>query len=443
MSSITAKSAPNFDIHAIGKIKELRQRIFFVLLGLIVYRIGTYVPIPGIDAQVLQKTVDQNNAGIIGMLNMFSGGALGRMSIFALAIMPYITASIIMQLMTVISPALETLKKDGPAGRRKINQYTRYATVILCILQGYGMAVGVSGDMFSDMGKIVVIPKEVFIFVAVVSLTGGTMFLMWLGEQITTRGIGNGISLIIFAGIVAELPGAAAGAIELARNGEITTIFLIILAILVIAVIALVVFCEKAQRRVIVNYPRRQKGNQVYGGGSTHLPMKLNPSGVIPPIFAGALLSFPITLSGMQNTDGILGDIVRIFNPGGLVYTLVYAALIVFFTFFYTAITFNPVEVADNLKKNGGVVPGYRPGKDTAKYFDFILSRIMVVGAIYLVFVCVLPQILTSRYGIPFYLGGTSLLIVVSVVMDFMTQIQSYLFSQQYDRLIKATKLKK
>lgn len=443
MVSTAQKLASNFDFSAIGKAQELKKRIWFTLAVLIVYRLGTYVPLPGIDPHVLNQVVSQNAGGILGMFNMFSGGALGRMTIFALSTMPYITASIIIQLMTVLFKHLESLKKEGEAGRRKIMQYTRYATVFLSAFQGFGIAVGLESMGVSGAG-VVIDPGMFFKVTTVITLVGGTMFLMWLGEQISARGIGNGISLIIFSGIVAGLPAALAQTFEMGRSNAIPTPVIIAIMIIAVALIALIVFMERAQRRVLVQYPKRQKGNKLYGGDTSHMPLKLNTSGVIPPIFAGSILLFPATLVGFSGGEGMgwLQDIVLYLGHGKPLYILLYVALIVFFCFFYTAVVFNPAETADNLKKNGGFIPGRRPGKNTADYLDYVLTRITVIGAIYIAGVCVIPEILIAEYAVPFYLGGTSLLIVVNVVMDTVSQIQTHLFAHQYEGLIKKARLR-
>lgn len=442
MASPSDKFASQFNFGVIGKAQELKKRIWFTLGALIVYRLGTYVPIPGVDSRILTELFSQN-AGILGMFNMFSGGALGRMTIFALNIMPYITTSIIMQLMTVMSPQLAALKKEGDAGRRKINQYTRYGTVLLAMVQGMGVAfflekvTGTSGAAVQDPGLF-------FRITTVITLVGGTLFLMWLGEQITARGIGNGISLIIFAGIVAELPRAFAQMLELGRTGALSTPMILGIIILALSLIAFIVFMERAQRRIVVQYPKRQVGNKIFAGDATHLPLKLNTSGVIPPIFASSLLLFPLTITNFTAGQGPawLEAITRHLAHGQPLYILLYVALIVFFCFFYTAHVFNPTETADNLRKVGGFVPGIRPGKNTADFLDHILTRLTVIGAAYISFVCVIPEILIAEYAIPFYLGGTSLLIVVNVTMDTIAQMQSHLLAHQYEGLLKKAKIK-
>jgi preprotein translocase subunit SecY len=443
MASAAEQLAANINFGAFSKATELKKRIWFTLGALLVYRLGTYIPIPGIDPTALASLFQQNSGGILGMFDMFSGGALGRMTIFALNIMPYISASIIMQLMTAVSPTLEQLKKEGEVGRKKINQYTRYGTVILATVQAYGISIGLEG-MSGSAGAAVLAPGMFFRLTTVVSLVGGTMFLMWLGEQITARGVGNGISLIIFAGIAANLPHALAATLELGRTGALSTVFILTLLVLSIAVVAFIVFIERAQRRILVQYPKRQVGNKMFGGDASHMPLKLNTSGVIPPIFASSILLMPLTIAGFTGGQGPewLTLITAQLTHGSLLYLSLYVAMIVFFAFFYTAIVFNPVETADNLKKYGGFVPGIRPGKNTADYLDFVLTRLTVVGAAYLAAVSVLPEILISNYSVPFYFGGTSLLIVVSVTMDTVAQIHSHLLAHQYEGLIKKAKLR-
>ena len=440
MPSAAEQLAANLNFGAFAKAKELQKRLLFTLAALIVYRLGTYIPIPGIDPVALQDIFAQQSGGILGMFNMFSGGALGRMTIFALNIMPYISASIIIQLMTTVSANLAQLKKEGEAGRKKINQYTRYGTVVLAALQAFGIASGLEGAS----GGVVVDPGLFFKLTTVVTLTGGTMFLMWLGEQVTARGVGNGISLIIFAGIVAELPSALANTLELGRTGAISGGILAALFIMAVGVIALIVFVERSQRRIIIQYPKRQVGGKMFGGESSHLPLKLNTAGVIPPIFASSILLLPITALQMNAGQGPewLGAVASLLGRGQPVYMLLYAVAIIFFAFFYTSVVFNPADTADNLKKNGGFVPGIRPGKNTADYLDYVLTRLTVVGAIYLTAISLLPEILMSQYAVPFYFGGTSLLIVVTVTLDTVGQIQSHLLAHQYEGLIKKTKLK-
>jgi preprotein translocase subunit SecY len=439
MASAAEQLAANLNFAAFAKADELKKRIWFTLGALIIYRLGTYIPLPGIDPMALAKVFQQNQSGILGVFDMFAGGAVGRMAIFALNIMPYISASIIIQLMTSVSPHLEALKKEGEQGRKTINQYTRYGTVILATLQGYGIAVGLE-----QAQHVVIDPGFFFRATTVITLVGGTVFLMWLGEQITARGVGNGISLIIFAGIVAELPRALAGTLELGRQGALSTGLILFLAAMVVAVIMAIVFVERAQRRLIVQYPKRQVGNKMYGGDSSHLPLKLNTSGVIPPIFASSLLLLPVTVANFTAGEGPewLVTITTLLGHGQPLYMAFYAAGIIFFAFFYTAIVFNPKDTADNLKKYGGFIPGIRPGARTAEYIDYVLTRLTAVGAIYLTLVCLLPEILVARYKVPFYFGGTSLLIVVSVTMDTVAQMQSHLLAHQYEGLIKKSKLR-
>ncbi|NIP73812.1 MAG: preprotein translocase subunit SecY [Gammaproteobacteria bacterium] len=426
----------------IGKLKELRQRLFFVLGAFFVFRIGTFIPVPGIDPEAMARLFEQQRGTILGMFNMFGGGALERMSLFALGIMPYISASIIMQLLSVVVPTLEQLKKEGEAGRRKITQYTRYGTVFLATFQAIGVAI----SLYRQEG-LVTIGQYNFYFVAVVTLVTGTMFLMWLGEQITERGIGNGISLIIFAGIVAGLPSAIGGTLDQVRTGEMGIFTLLILFALAIGVIAFVVFVERGQRRITVNYAKRQQGRKMYAAQSSHLPLKLNMSGVIPPIFASSLILFPATLGqwfgqGAEGALGWMGDIAQLLSPGQPLYVLLYALLIIFFCFFYTALVFNSRETADNLKKSGAFIPGIRPGEQTARYIDGVLTRLTTAGAIYITLVCLLPEFLILYWNVPFYFGGTSLLIIVVVVMDFMAQMQAHLMSHQYEGLMKKSGLK-
>jgi preprotein translocase subunit SecY len=443
MASAAEQLASNFNFGAFSKAEELKKRIWFTLGALVIYRLGTYIPLPGIDPVVLNEIFSQQMGGILGMLDMFAGGALGRMTIFALNIMPYISASIIMQLMTAVSPKLEALKKEGESGRKKINQYTRYGTVLLATVQGYGISVGLEG-MSGSIGSAVIDPGYFFRATTVISLVGGTIFLMWLGEQITQRGVGNGISLIIFAGIVANLPSALVSTLELGRTGAISTILIIFLILMSVAVIAFIVFVERAQRRLVVQYPKRQMGNKIFGGESSHLPLKLNTAGVIPPIFASSILLMPLTIAGFSGGQGPewLTTMSAMMGRGQPLYMGMYIGMIVFFAFFYTAIVFNPEETADNLKKNGGFIPGIRPGKNTADYLDHVLTRLTVAGAAYLSIVCILPELLISQYAVPFYFGGTSLLIVVSVTMDTVAQIHSHLLAHQYEGLIKKSKLR-
>ncbi|MEC8461752.1 MAG: preprotein translocase subunit SecY, partial [Pseudomonadota bacterium] len=411
--------------------------------ALIIYRLGTWIPLPGIDPSILQDIFQQQAGGILDMFNMLSGGAFARMTIFALSIMPYISAAIIMQLLQAIHPHFEALKKEGEVGRKKLNQYTRYGTVILAALQAYGIAVGLEG-MSGSQGPAVAEPGGFFRATTVITLVGGTIFLMWLGEQITARGVGNGISLIIFAGIVAEMPSALIGTLELGRTGALSALLIVFLLIMAVAVITFIVFVERAQRRVVVQYPKRQQGNKMVGGENSHIPLKVNTAGVIPPIFASSLLLLPITVANFSASagPGWLTDITAYLGRGQPAYLLFYSAMIIFFAFFYTSVVFNPTETADNLKKYGGFVPGIRPGKNTAEYLDFILTRLTVVGAIYLTAISILPELLISQYGVPFYFGGTSLLIVVTVTMDTVAQVQSHLVAHQYEGLVKKSRLK-
>ena len=443
MVSAAEQLAANLNFSAIGKAEELKKRIWFTLAALLVYRLGTYIPIPGVDLEQLRSVFQGQGSGggtILDQLNLFAGGAISRMAIFALNIMPYISASIIIQLLTTVSPHLAQLKKEGEQGRKQINQYTRYGTVILATLQAYGIAVGLEGST----NGVVMEPGLFFRATTVITLVGGTVFLMWLGEQITARGVGNGISLIIFAGIVAELPGALASAFELSAKGTLATPVLILLLVGIIAIIAVIVYMERAQRRLLVQYPKRQMGNRMAQGDSSHLPLKLNTAGVIPPIFASSLLLLPGTFAAFGTTAGPewFSTITTMLGRGQPLYLAVYVALIIFFAFFYTAIVFNPEETADNLKKHGGFIPGIRPGTKTAEYIDYVLTRVTVVGAIYLAIVCVLPEYLQSYTAVSFALGGTSLLIVVSVTMDTVAQVQSHLLAHQYEGLIKKSKLR-
>ena len=444
MSITTPQSNSQAQMGAFSRAKELQKKLLFVLFALIVFRLGTFIPIPGIDSNVFQEIFSQNSGGLLGMFDMFVGGAVQRMSIFALSVMPYISASIIMSLLTAVNPTLEQLKKDGgEQGRQKINQYTRYGTVFLATLQGYGLAVGLE-NMMGSTGSAVIDPGIFFRLTTVVTIIGGTLFLLWLGEQITQRGVGNGVSLIIFAGIVANLPAAVASTLELARTGALSPFFIIILILFVLLIFTFIVFMERAQRKVFVQYPKRQVGNKMFGGEASHMPLKLNMSGVIPAIFASSVLLLPLTLSGLSGGRGpesfnILSNYLA---PGKLLYLILYLSLIMFFCFFYTSIVFNPKETADNLKKNGGFVPGIRPGEDTANYFDYVITRITVVGALYLGLVCIIPEILRAKFSVPFYFGGTSLLIVVVVMMDTIGQIQSHLFAHRYEDLLKKTDFK-
>lgn len=423
-----------------GKFGDLRRRVIFLLLALVVYRIGGHIPVPGIDPAAFEQFFKSQSGGILGMLSMFSGGALSRFSIFALGIMPYISASIIMQLMSYVVPALEAIKKEGEAGKRKITQYTRYGTLFLAIFQSLGIALSLEGSQ-----GLVIAPGFGFRLTAVVTLVAGTMFLMWLGEQITERGLGNGISILIFAGIVAGLPSALGGLFELVRTGAMSIPALLLIIFLVVFVTFAVVFVERGQRKILVNYAKRQVGNKVYGGQSSHLPLKLNMSGVIPPIFASSIILLPATIVGWVATgEGMrwLKDLSAALSPGQPIYVLLYAAMIVFFCFFYTALVFNSRETADNLKKSGAFIPGIRPGDQTAKHIDRILARLTLAGAVYITAVCLLPEFLVLKYNVPFYFGGTSLLIIVVVTMDFWAQVQSYVMSQQYESLLKKANFK-
>ena len=423
-----------------GKFGDLRRRLLFLLLALVVYRIGTHIPVPGIDPDQLRQLFDSQSGGILNLFNMFSGGALSRFSVLALGIMPYISASIIMQLMTYVVPTLEALKKEGESGRRRITQYTRYGTLLLAIFQSLSIALALEGSP-----GLVIAPGFGFRMTAVVSLVAGTMFLMWLGEQITERGLGNGISIIIFAGITAGLPSAIAGLFELVRTGSMSIIASLFIISLVFVVTFVVVFVERGQRKILVNYAKRQVGNKVYGGQSSHLPLKLNMSGVIPPIFASSIILLPATVVGWFATgEGMrwLRDLSAALSPGQPIYVMLYAAMIIFFCFFYTALVFNSRETADNLKKSGAFIPGIRPGDQTAKHIDRILGRLTLAGAIYITAVCLLPEFLVLKYNVPFYFGGTSLLIIVVVTMDFWAQVQSYIMSHQYESLLKKANFK-
>jgi len=443
MPSAAEQLAANINFGAFSKATELKRRLWFTLGVLIIYRLGTYIPVPGIDSAILADIFRQQQSGILGMFDMFAGGALGRMTIFALNVMPYISASIIMQLMTTVSPQLEQLKKEGEQGRKKINQYTRYGTVVLATIQAYGIAVGLE-SMAGSSGSAVIEPGTFFRITTVVTLTGGTVFLMWLGEQVTARGVGNGISLIIFAGIVAELPSALVSTLELGRTGAISTLFILFLMVMAVATIAFIVFMERAQRRIVVQYPKRQVGNKMFGGDNSHLPLKLNTAGVIPPIFASSLLLLPITLASFSASGGPewLTTVTSLLGRGQPLYLGLYLGGIVFFAFFYTAVVFNPADTADNLKKYGGFILGIRPGKNTAEYLDYVLTRLTCVGAAYLAIVCLLPELLISQYAVPFYFGGTSLLIVVTVTMDTVAQVHSHLLAHQYEGLIKKSRLR-
>ena len=443
MASAAEQLAANINLGAFAKATELKKRLWFTLFVLIVYRMGTYIPLPGIDPDILKDIFRQQQGGILGMFDMFSGGALGRMSIFALGIMPYISSAIIMQLMTAVSPKIEQLKKEGERGRQKINQYTRYGTVFLAAVQGYGISIGIEG-MVSSQGSAVIDPGMFFRATTVITLVGGTIFLMWLGEQITARGVGNGISLIIFSGIVANLPSAIAATLELGRTGALSMVLIVALILMIATVLIFIVFVERAQRRIVVQYPKRQVGAKMFGGESSHLPLKINTAGVIPMIFASSLLLMPATFAGFSASQGPewLTTLTAYLGRGQPGFMIIYAALIMFFAFFYTAVVFNPADTADNLKKYGGFIPGIRPGRNTADYLDFILTRLTTVGALYLALISLLPEFLISKFAVPFYFGGTSLLIVVTVTMDTVAQIQSHLLAHQYEGLIKKSKLR-
>ena len=440
MASAAEQLASNLNFAAFAKAEDLKKRIWFTLGALLVYRVGTYIPLPGINPEAFAQAFQQQSGGVLGMFNMFAGGAVERMAIFALGIMPYISAAIIMQLMTSVVPTLEQLKKEGEQGRKVINQYTRYGTVLLATVQAYGIAVGLESG-----NQIVTDPGWFFRISAVITLVGGTMFLMWLGEQITARGIGNGISLIIFAGIVAGLPSAITGTLDLGRTGALSTGLILAILVLALLLIAVIVFFERAQRRLLIQYPKRQVGNRMFQGDTSHLPLKLNTAGVIPAIFASSLLLLPATLAGFSDTTNLppwANSILAALGHGQPLYMILYGGMIAFFAFFYTAIVFNPKDTADQLKKHSGFIPGYRPGERTAEYIDYVLTRITTVGAIYLVIVCLIPEFLISATGVPFYLGGTSLLIVVSVTLDTVAQVQGHLIAHQYEGLIKKSKLR-
>jgi len=426
-------------------LSELKDRLLFVVGALVVYRIGSHIPVPGIDPKALAAMFEQQSGSILDMFNMFSGGALMRLSLFALGIMPYISASIIMQLMTVVLPSMEQLKKEGESGRRKISQFTRYGTVVLATFQAIGISIALQNQTAGGL-SVVLNPGIGFIAITTITLVTGTVFLMWLGEQVTERGIGNGISMIIFSGIVSGLPKAIGGTLELARTGEMNGAFIIMLFLLSISVTALVVFVERGQRRIVINYPKRQEGRKLYGGQSSFLPLKINMAGVIPPIFASSIILFPATIAGwFGDTDGLswLQDIATMLSPGQPVYVLIYATAIIFFCFFYTALVFNSKETADNLKKSGAFLPGIRPGLQTSNYIDKVMTRLTLIGAFYITLVCLLPEFLIVYWNVPFYFGGTSLLIIVVVVMDFISQIQTHVMSQQYEGLMKKSNLKK
>jgi preprotein translocase subunit SecY len=443
MASAAEQLAANLNLGVFSRATELKKRIWFTLGALIVYRLGTYIPIPGVDPSVMSEMLQQHGGGILGMFDMFTGGALRRLTVFALNIMPYISASIITQLMSAAIPSWEQLKKEGEQGRKKLNQYTRYLTVVIAMFQSYGIAIGLQ-SMHGTFGPAVPNPGFFFTFTCVVTLVGGTMFLMWLGEQITARGVGNGTSLIIMSGIVANMPTALASLLDLGRTGALSPFFILAFLVLAVATITFIVFIERAQRRIHVQYPKRQVGNRMFGGDATHMPLKINTPGVIPPIFASSLLLIPATIAGFSGGGGPawVQAISTWLGQGTPLYMLLYAGMIIFFSYFYTAVVFNPEETADNLKKYGGFIPGIRPGSATAEYFDKVLTRLTTVGGLYLVAVCLLPQVLITDYNLPFYFGGTSILIVVSVTMDTVTQIQSHLLAHQYEGLIRKARVR-
>jgi preprotein translocase subunit SecY len=456
MASAADQIAANINLGVFSKATELKRRIWFSLMALVIYRAGTFITLPGIDPVAMADVIQSQNQGVLGLFDVFAGGALSRMSIFALNIMPYISAAIIIQLFSSVVPTLESMKKEGISGRIKMNQYTRYLTVVITVLQAIGIASGLSGATSTSGAPVVMNPGSFFVFTTVVTLVGGTMFLVWLGEQISERGIGQGISLLIFAGIVAGLPGGIVQLLELSRTGAISPFIVVLLALGSVAVIAGIVFVEQAQRRILVQYPKRQQGNKVYGGESSHLPLKLNTSGVIPPIFASSLLLMPLTIAGFQGgmTPGVNGAPATPTGEGFLVtfgallgrgqplYLFLYSVLIIFFAFFYTAVVFNPQETAENLRKYGGFIPGIRPGKNTADYLDYVLTRLTVLGGIYLIIVCLIPEFLISRMSVPFYFGGTSLMIVVNVTLNTVQQVQAHLLAHQYEGLLKKSRLR-
>lgn len=445
MVSAAERLAANISMDTFSKATELKQRLLFVLGALIIARLGSYIPIPGIDPVILKEIFKTQAQGVLGVFNVFSGGSLGRMTIFALTIMPYISASIIVQLLSVAVPSLAQLRKEGEAGRRKINQYTRYGTVFLALIQGWGISVGLEGMQTSGGESAVLDPGLYFRITTTITLLGGTLFLMWLGEQITQRGIGNGISLIISTGIIAEFPSAFASMFELGRRGVLSTELIILITLGLIGLLAFIVFMERAQRKIVVQHPKRQVGNKLYQGQSTHMPIKLNMAGVIPPIFASSILLLPLTVANFNAGNPEvqwLSDITAYLQHGEPVYMLLETAIIIFFSFFYTSIMFNVDETAENLKKNGAYVPGIRPGKNTAEYLDYVTTRLTLIGAFYLAFVCILPQFVISKYSLPLFLGGTSLLIMANVLMDFVAQIQSHLFAHQYEGLLKKANLR-
>ncbi len=443
MASLAEKMAANLDMSAFSKADELKKRLWFTIMALVVFRLGTFIPLPGIDPNILSEVFSQHNGGILGMFNMFSGGALERMTIFALNIFPYISASIIIQLGQSIIPSLQALKKEGEAGHRKVTHYTKILTVFITIIQGYGIAVGLESMTSGAGASAVVIPSFVFKFTTIVSLVGGTMFVVWLGDQITSRGVGNGSSLIITVGIIANIPTALARTFELGRVGSMSLLTIALLLVMALALIYVIVFVERAQRKIIIQYPKRQMGMRISAAETSHLPLKINPTGVIPPIFASSLLLLPITVANLsaQNGPSWAQSLSQWLGHGQPVYLALYAFLIVFFSFFYTAVVFNPEETADNLKKHGGFIAGIRPGKNTAEYLDYVITRLTVLGAAYLTVLCIVPEVLISKLSVPFVLGGTTLLIVVQVTMDFVTQVQSHLIAYQYEGLIKKAQL--
>ena len=445
MASLAERMAAGLDMSAFSKAEDLKKRLWFTIMALIVFRLGTYIPLPGINPQVLADMFNLNQNGILGMFNMFSGGALERMTIFALNIMPYISASIILQLGQSVIPSLMALKKEGEAGHRKIVHYTKILTVFITIIQGYGIAVGLESVSGANGASAVMIDSFVFRFSTIVSLVGGTMFIVWLGDQITERGVGNGSSLIITVGIIANIPNALAQTFELGRAGQMSIYTIIMLLVMALALIYLIVFVERAQRKIIIQYPKRQMGMRMMSVESSHLPLKINPTGVIPPIFASSLLLLPITIANISAEKGPswVQTLSQLLSHGQPLYLALYALLILFFTFFYTSVVFNPTETADNLKKHGGFIAGIRPGKNTADYLDYVITRLTMVASVYLVCLCILPEILISKLGVPFVLGGTTLLIVVQVTMDFVSQIQSHLFAYQYEGLLKKAALVK
>lgn len=438
MASAAEQLAANFDLSVFSKAKDLKKRIWFTLAALIVYRLGTYIPLPGVDPVVMADLARNTSGGILGMVNMFSGGALGRMTIFALNLIPYISASIIVQLLSSVYPPFEALRKEGETGRRKLNQYTRYGTVLLASFQAYAAAAHLVKS-----GAVTIDPA-LFKISTIIIVVGGTMFLMWVGEQITSRGIGNGVSLIIFSGIVANLPQSALSMLELGQEGTFPFTFILFILVMIVAVICFIVFMERAQRKVLVQYPKRQMAGRMYGGESSHIPLKLNSSGVIPPIFASSLLLLPLTAASFLAGSGPewLQTMMFYLGHGKPLYMILFSALIVFFSFFYTGVVFNPTETADNLKRSGGFIPGIRPGTNTAEFFDYLLTRLTAIGAAYLVFICILPEFLMVKYALPFYFGGTSLLIVVSVTMDTVGQVHSHLLAHQYEGLLKKANLR-